>query len=105
MVTPATSTCQGTGEPFVRAGTTPGRWVLLAAVLGSGMVMIDGTVVNVALPSIARDLDADVAQLQWVVNAYLLTLASLILVGGGLGDRLGRRRVFIVGIVWFGVAS
>ena len=100
-----TGACQGTGEPFVRAGTASGRWVLLAAVLGSGMVMIDGTVVNVALPSIGRDLDADVAQLQWVVNAYLLTLAALILVGGGLGDRVGRRRVFMVGIVWFGVAS
>jgi EmrB/QacA subfamily drug resistance transporter len=97
--------CQGTGESFVRAGTPAGRWVLLAAVLASGMAFLDGSVVNVALPRIGEDLDADVAELQWVVNAYLLTLASLILVGGGLGDRYGRRRIFLVGTAWFGVAS
>jgi EmrB/QacA subfamily drug resistance transporter len=98
-------TCQGTGQPFVAAGTPAGRWVLLVAVLGSGMAMLDGSVVNVALPRIGADLDADVSALQWVVNAYLLTLASLILVGGGLGDRFGRRRVFHVGVAWFGAAS
>jgi EmrB/QacA subfamily drug resistance transporter len=79
--------------------------VLLAAVLGSGMAILDGSVVNVALRRIGTDLDATVPQLQWVVNAYLLALASLILVGGALGDRFGRRRVFTVGIVWFGAAS
>jgi MFS family permease len=98
-------TCQGSGEPFVRAGTPAGRWVLLAAILGSGIAILDGSVVNVALPAIGADLDAEMSQLQWVVNAYLLTLASLILVGGGLGDRWGRRRVFLVGIAWFGAAS
>src|SRR6476659_7525437 len=82
-----------------------GRGVILAAVLGSGMVMLDGTVVNVALRTIGSDLDASLAQLQWISNAYLLTLASLILLGGSLGDRLGRRRVFLVGVVWFAVAS
>ena len=69
------------------------------------MAFLDGSIVSLALPTIDRDLDAGVAGLQWTVNAYTLTLASLILVGGSLGDRLGRRRVFIVGVTWFGVAS
>ncbi len=99
------TTCQGTGQPFVEPGTAPARWLLLAAVLGSGMALLDGTVVNVALRSIGEDLDASVSQLQWVVNAYLLTLASLILVGGALGDRFGRRRMYVVGVAWFGLAS
>ncbi len=102
---PRQTACQGTGEPFVHAGTAAGRWVLAAAVLGSGMAMLDGTVVNVALRTLGRDLDASVSELQWVVNAYLLVLASLILIAGALGDRLGRRRVFLVGVAWFGVAS
>jgi MFS family permease len=79
--------------------------VLTAAVLGSGVVLLDGTVVNVALPALGRDLDADFAALQWTVNGYLLSLAALILLGGSLGDRFGRRRMFVVGTVWFGVAS
>lgn len=78
---------------------------MLAAVLGTSMVFLDGSVVNVALPAIGRDLGAGVAGLQWTVNAYTLTLAALILLGGSLGDRLGRRRVFIVGVVWFAAAS
>ena len=86
-------------------GGSRGRWVLAATVLGSGMAFIDGTVVNVALPTIGEDLDAGVAGLQWTVNAYTLTLASLILLGGSLGDRFGRRRVFVIGVVWFAVAS
>ncbi|WP_443333527.1 MFS transporter [Streptomyces sp. CB00455] len=69
------------------------------------MALLDSTVVNVALPRIGRDLDADMAVLQWTVNAYLLTLAGLILVGGALGDRFGRRRVFVLGVVWFAVGS
>jgi EmrB/QacA subfamily drug resistance transporter len=87
------------------SGSASGRWVLAAAVLGSGMAMLDGTVVNIALRSLGDDLGASVQQLQWVVNAYLLALASLILVGGSLGDRLGRRRVFMVGVAWFAAAS
>ena len=79
--------------------------MLSAAVLGSGMAMLDGTVVNIALRNVGQDLDATVAQLQWVVNSYLLALASLILVGGSLGDHLGRRRVFMVGVSWFAAAS
>ncbi len=79
--------------------------MLAATVLGSGMALLDGTVVNVALRRIGTDLDATVVQLQWVVTAYLLTLSAFILVGGVLGDRLGRRRVYEVGVVWFALAS
>ncbi|MGP3960439.1 MFS transporter [Nonomuraea sp. 3N208] len=82
-----------------------GRWVLLATVLGSGLALLDSTVVNVALPFLGRDLDAGMAGLQWTINAYTLTLAGLILLGGSLGDRYGRRRIFLVGTVWFAVAS
>jgi EmrB/QacA subfamily drug resistance transporter len=86
-------------------GTARGRAVIAAAVLGSGMAFLDGTVVNVALKTIGTDLDASFAELQWVTNGYLLSLASLILLGGSLGDRFGRRRVFVVGVVWFAAAS
>ncbi len=81
------------------------RWVLVATVLGTGMAFLDATVVNVALPAIGSDLDTDLAGLQWTVNAYTLTLASFILLGGSAGDRYGRRRVFVVGVVWFALAS
>ncbi|MEU3948940.1 MFS transporter [Streptomyces sp. NPDC029526] len=91
--------------PDVRLASPQGRWILLTTVLGSGMAMLDSTVVNVALPRIGRDLDADLAVLQWTVNAYMVTLAGLILLGGALGDRFGRRRVFVVGVVWFAAAS
>ena len=89
----------------MRLGTTQGRAVVGAAALGSGLTMLDGTVVNIALKTIGEDLDATLAELQWVSNGYLLSLASLILLGGSLGDRYGRRRVFVVGIVWFALAS
>ena len=82
-----------------------GRWVLVAAVLGSALAGIDATVVNVALPRLGEDLGAGFSGLQWTVNAYTLTLAALILLGGALGDRYGRRRVFVVGVAWFAVAS
>ena len=75
------------------------------AVLGSGMAFLDGTVVNVALPDIGRDLNASTSSLQWILNGYLLTLASLILLGGSLGDRHGRRRIFVLGVALFTVAS
>ena len=91
--------------PDVRLRSGPGRWILLATVLGSGMALLDATVVNVALPALARDLDADMADLQWTVNAYTLTLAGFILLGGSLGDRFGRRRIFLLGVVWFAAAS
>ncbi|MDN3026467.1 MFS transporter [Streptomyces sp. S.PB5] len=89
----------------VRLSSPQGKWILLTTVLGSSMAMLDSTVVNVALPRIGRDLDADLAALQWTVNAYMLTLAGLILLGGSLGDRYGRRKVFVVGVVWFAAAS
>ncbi len=89
----------------LRLRSTSGRWVLLATVLGSSMVLLDSTVVNVALPTIGKNLNASLAGLQWTVTAYILTLAGLILLGGSLGDRLGRRRVFLVGVVWFALAS
>ncbi|MDH2415836.1 MFS transporter [Nocardioides sp. CER19] len=89
----------------VRMGTPVGRAVIAAATLGSGMAMLDGTVVNVALRTIGKDLGASLAALQWITNAYLLLLASLILLGGSFGDRFGRRRVFVVGVVWFAAAS
>ncbi|GLW06676.1 MFS transporter [Microtetraspora sp. NBRC 13810] len=89
----------------MRLGSATGRWVLLTTVLASGMAMLDGTVVNVALPSLGEDLGAGMSGLQWTVNAYTLTLAGLILLGGSLGDRYGRRKVFLVGVVWFAVAS
>ncbi|MDT0385910.1 MFS transporter [Streptomyces dubilierae] len=91
--------------PDVRLASPQGKWILLTTVLGSSMALLDSTVVNVALPRIGRDLDADLAALQWTVNAYMVTLAGLILLGGALGDRFGRRRVFVVGVVWFAVAS
>lgn len=81
------------------------RWVLLATILASSMVFIDGSALNVALPALQSDLDASGAELLWIINAYLLMLASLILIGGALGDKLGRKRVFMVGVGCFMVAS
>jgi len=93
-------------EPdLIAAGTARGRWVLAAAVLGSGVAFLDGTVVNVALPAIADDLHAGLASLQWTLTAYLLTLGALLVVGGSLGDVFGRRRVFVIGLAGFSVAS
>jgi EmrB/QacA subfamily drug resistance transporter len=90
---------------LIRYGTAAGRWVLLATVLGSSLAFIDSTVVNIALPAIGRDLDASAADLQWTVNGYALSLASLILLGGSLGDRYGRKRMFQIGVGWFAAAS
>lgn len=86
-------------------GETTGRWVLAAAILGSSISFIDGTVVNVALPVLQRELDATVGQTQWVVESYALMLSALILVGGSLGDRFGRKTIFSVGVLIFGIAS
>jgi EmrB/QacA subfamily drug resistance transporter len=85
--------------------STDGRWLLGVAVGGSAMAFLDGTVVNVALPDIGRDLGAGTSELQWVLNTYLLALASLILLGGSFGDRFGRVRIFLIGIVLFSIAS
>ncbi len=96
----------GMAQPSgLRYGSPAGRWVLLATVLGSGVAFLDGTIVNVALPTIGRELSAGFSALQWVLDGYLLTLGALVLVGGALGDLYGRRRVFVLGLVSFGVAS
>lgn len=89
----------------VALNSARGRWIVAGCVLGSSLAMLDATVVNVALPDIGRDLGSGVTGLQWTVSAYTLTLASFILLGGSLGDRLGRRRIFVWGTVWFALAS
>src|SRR6266705_290216 len=81
------------------------RWTLAATILGSSMVFIDGTVVNVALPALQSKLDATVTDVQWVVEAYTLFLAALLLLGGSLGDHFGRKRIYAIGIVVFALAS
>jgi EmrB/QacA subfamily drug resistance transporter len=89
----------------IRYGTAKGRWVLLATVLGSGMVFLDGTVVNIAIPAMGRDLHAGISGVQWVLDAYLVVLSALLLLGGSLGDRYGRRRIFTIGLSAFTGAS
>nr|WP_020522914.1 MFS transporter [Catelliglobosispora koreensis] len=89
----------------LRLGSAAGRGTLAAAVLASGMAFLDSTVVNVALPALGRELGASLAELQWVVNGYTLTLAAFVLLGGALGDKFGRRRVFLIGVIWFTLAS
>jgi EmrB/QacA subfamily drug resistance transporter len=91
--------------PALEYSSAPGRWVVAVTVLGSGIAALDATVVNIALPTIGREFHTGVADLQWVLSGYTLTLAAFLLLGGSLGDRFGRRRVFIIGIVWFAVAS
>src|SRR4051794_23208 len=90
----------GSGIPAGR-----GRWILLATILGSAMAFIDGSAVNVALPVLQTSLGADVSQTQWIVDAYLLVLSSLMLAGGALGDRFGRVRIFALGVALFAGAS
>ena len=82
-----------------QTATTNGVWILAATILGSSMAFIDGTVVNVALPALQSALRATLADVQWVVEAYALFLAALLLIGGSLGDRYGRRRIFVAGVV------
>lgn len=89
----------------LRVRSTRGRWVLAVTITGSGIAFLDSTVVNVALPRISRELSAGLADLQWTVTAYTLTLSALLLLGGELSDRYGRRRIFVVGLAWFGAAS
>lgn len=89
----------------LRLGTPKARWALASVVLGSGAAFVEGSVVNIALPSLGRDLGLEISGLQWVVNSYLLALSALIVLGGALGDRYGRRRVFEAGLAGFAVAS
>ena len=91
--------CQSPCQPVTRV------WVLVATILGSSMAFISSTVVNVALPTLQSQLNATVAQAQWVVESYALFVAALILVGGSLGDRLGRRKIYVIGVVIFALAS
>ncbi len=95
---------QGQVTPM-RLKSSAGRWAVAATVLGSGAVFLESTVMTVALPAIGRDLDLGLAGLQWLLNAYLLPLSALILLGGSLGDRYGRRRVFVVGLIGFATGS
>ncbi|HEV2637370.1 MAG TPA: MFS transporter [Actinocrinis sp.] len=119
-LTPNTATaCARTSTPAPSPGRQPdppaahaiplrsaaGRWVIAAAVGGTAMAILDGTVANIALPTIGRELHTGTAGLQWVVNGYTLSLASLILFAGSLGDRFGQRLIFTTGVVWFGAAS
>jgi EmrB/QacA subfamily drug resistance transporter len=96
---------EGKSSDGIAFQSAAGRWLIAVTVAGSGMAFLDGTVVNVALPKIGEDLNASTSALQWILNGYLLTLASLILLGGSLGDRLGRRLIFQVGIALFTLAS
>jgi EmrB/QacA subfamily drug resistance transporter len=91
--------------PSIRFESTQGRWVIATAVLGSGIAFLDGSVVNTALPSIRKTFGANLAGQQWVVTGYLLTLGSLLVVGGSLGDLFGRRRMFVYGLIGFSVTS
>src|SRR5881275_12197 len=99
-------------ESVIRAAPTTapcskgvGRWVLVATTLASSMAFIDSTVVNVALPVLQANLNASIVDVQWVIETYSLLLAALLLVGGSLGDHYGRRRVFVLGIAVFALAS
>jgi EmrB/QacA subfamily drug resistance transporter len=100
---PDTKTAES--EQGLSLGSTTGKLALLATVGASAMASLDATIVNVALPHIGDDFHASVSALQWVLTGYLLTLASLILLGGALGDRFGRRRIFMLGTIWFATAS
>ncbi|GAB3461245.1 MFS transporter [Actinophytocola sediminis] len=93
------------GQGEVSWGSPAARGVLTATILGSGMAFLDGTVVNIALPRIGEEFGASVSGLQWILDGYLLSLAALILVAGSLGDRYGRRRIYLIGVAWFGVSS
>jgi EmrB/QacA subfamily drug resistance transporter len=97
---------QGNGPRTpLRLSEPAGRWLLATTAAGSGLVLLESTVVTVALPALDRDLHASLAGMQWTVNAFTLALSSLILLGGGLGDRFGRRRVYVIGLVGFAAAS
>src|SRR3979490_2395466 len=82
-----------------------GKWIMVSAILASAMAFIDSTALNVVLPSLQKSLNATGADLFWLLNAYLLMLASLILIGGSLGDKLGRKKIFMAGIVIFMAGS
>ena len=108
MSIPLRSPCETVVDPRLTAtdcSSSARRWTLVAAILGSSMAFVDGTVVNVALPTIQRSFGASASEMQWVVESYALFLAALLLVGGALGDRFGRRKVFMAGVALFVGAS
>jgi EmrB/QacA subfamily drug resistance transporter len=105
VLTPCDDGVIRSGQAGVPARGAAERWVLAATILGSSMAFLDGTAVNVALPALQAQLGATVAEVQWVVEAYALFLSSLLLVGGALGDRFGRRRIFLLGVAGFALAS
>src|SRR5215471_10606230 len=100
-----TTTSESATDDGLALHTRVGRLALVSTVAASGMASLDATVVNVALPHIGSDFGASVSALQWVLTGYLLALASLILLGGALGDHYGRRKVFLIGTAWFAAAS
>ncbi|MEM9676211.1 MAG: MFS transporter, partial [Bacteroidota bacterium] len=89
----------------ITLGSTTGKWILTSTILASSMAFIDSTALNVILPSLQKDLQATGTDIFWILNAYLLMLASLILVGGSLGDKLGRKKIFMIGIAIFIISS
>src|SRR5205085_22195 len=93
------------GQAAAPCSKTSGRWILAATILASSMAFIDGTVVNVALPALQTNLNATATDVQWVVESYALFLSALLLIGGSLGDHYGRRRIFLLGVAIFAVAS
>src|SRR5207253_7909347 len=109
MTTFATSPCDAgviRGAPCsLPSPPIASPWILAATIIASSMAFIDGTVVNVALPALQRELSATLVDVQWVVESYALFLAALLLVGGAAGDRFGRRRVFVIGVALFAVSS
>src|SRR5580698_2200044 len=107
MVIPIKSPCEKSAGRATQGSTASrkGPWVLIATILGSSMAFIDGTVVNVALPALQTALHASATDIQWVVESYALLLASLLLLGGSLGDLYGRRRIFLYGVLLFAIGS
>ena len=93
------------GPPAAPCSKARGRWILAATILASSMAFIDGTVVNVALPALQTNLSATAVDVQWVIESYALLLSALLLVGGSLGDHYGRRRIFLLGVAIFAIAS
>src|SRR3984885_8194560 len=107
MLMPIKSPCEELAARVAPGAVEPckGPWVLIATILASSMAFIDGTVVNVALPALQAGLHASVTEIQWVVESYALLLASLLLLGGSLGDLYGRRKIFLYGVALFALAS
>src|SRR5258708_31558248 len=93
------------GQDGLSFSSASGRWVLLATILGSAIAAIDATVVGIALPAIGREFHTSLATLQWVVTAYTLTLAGLLLFAGALGAKYSRKRIFLIWVTWFAVPS